>query len=36
MVKANEQFIMLLNLDKVFSSDELITVKESTTEIASV
>lgn len=32
MVKANEQFIMLLNLDKVFSSDELITVKESTSQ----
>jgi purine-binding chemotaxis protein CheW len=29
MVKTNEQFIMLLNLDKVFSSDELIVVKES-------
>jgi purine-binding chemotaxis protein CheW len=29
MVKANEQFIMLLNLDKVFSSDELSIVKES-------
>jgi purine-binding chemotaxis protein CheW len=28
MVKANEQFIMLLNLDKVFSSDELITLQE--------
>ena len=29
MVKTNDQFIMMLNLDKVFSSDELITVKES-------
>ena len=29
MVKANEQFIMLLNLDKVFSSDELITLQEA-------
>lgn len=28
MVKTNEQFIMLLNLDKVFSSDELITLQE--------
>ena len=28
MVKANEQFIMMLNLDKVFSSDELITLQE--------
>jgi purine-binding chemotaxis protein CheW len=28
MVKANEQFTMLLNLDKVFSSDELITMQE--------
>jgi purine-binding chemotaxis protein CheW len=28
MVKADEQFIMLLNLDKVFSSDELITLQE--------
>jgi purine-binding chemotaxis protein CheW len=29
MVKTDEQFIMLLHLDKVFSSDELVTVKES-------
>lgn len=28
MVKANEQFIMMLNLNKVFSSDELITLQE--------
>lgn len=33
MVKINEQFIMLLNMDRVFSSDELITLKESTTEM---
>lgn len=29
MIRLNEQFIMLLNLDKVFSTDEIITVKES-------
>jgi purine-binding chemotaxis protein CheW len=32
MVKINEEFIMLLNMDRVFSSDELIIVKESTTQ----
>ena len=32
MVKLNEQFVMILNLDRVFSSDELITVKESTAQ----
>jgi purine-binding chemotaxis protein CheW len=32
MVKLNEQFVMILNLDKVFSSDELITVKETTAQ----
>jgi purine-binding chemotaxis protein CheW len=32
MVKIDEQFIMILNMDKVLSSDELITMKESTTQ----
>jgi purine-binding chemotaxis protein CheW len=32
MVKIDEQFIMLLNIDRVLSSNELITVKESTTQ----
>jgi purine-binding chemotaxis protein CheW len=31
MIRLNEEFIMLLNVDKVFSSDEIITVKESST-----
>ncbi len=30
MVKIDEQFIMLLNMDRVLSSNELITVKETT------
>lgn len=33
MAKVQEHFIMILNMDKVFSSDELITMKESSTEI---
>ncbi len=32
MVKINEQFIMILDMDKVFSSNELIVVKESTSQ----
>jgi purine-binding chemotaxis protein CheW len=32
MVKINEQFIMLLNMDRAFSAEELITVKSSSTE----
>lgn len=32
MIRLNEQFIMLLNLDKVFSTDEIITVKESASQ----
>ena len=32
MIKADEQFIMLLNMDKVFSADEIITLQESTAE----
>jgi purine-binding chemotaxis protein CheW len=36
MVKLNEEFIMMLNLDKVFSSDELMTVKESTLEESTI
>ena len=31
MVKIEEQFLMLLNLDKVFSSDELVSVQEAST-----
>ena len=30
MVKIDEQFVMILNLDKVFSTEELISVQEST------
>ncbi len=33
MVKIQEQFIMILNMDKVFSSNELIIVKESTSPL---
>jgi purine-binding chemotaxis protein CheW len=32
MVKINEQFLMLLNLDKVFSSDELVFVQEASAQ----
>ena len=32
MVKIKEQFIMLLNLDRAFSTEEIITVKSSGTE----
>jgi purine-binding chemotaxis protein CheW len=32
MIRLNEEFIMLLNVDKVFSSDEIITVKESSSQ----
>jgi purine-binding chemotaxis protein CheW len=32
MVKINEEFVMILNMDKVFSSNELIVVKESTSQ----
>lgn len=34
MVKIDEQFIMLLNMDRVLSSNELITVQESTAQIS--
>lgn len=34
MVKIDEQFLMLLNLDKVFSSDELVSVQEASTAAA--
>ncbi len=30
VIKINNQFIMLLNMDKVFSAEELITVKDTT------
>ena len=33
MVKIDEEFIMILDMDKVFSSSELITVKESSVEV---
>lgn len=32
MMKVNDQFIMLLDVDKVFSSDDLILLKETTQE----
>jgi purine-binding chemotaxis protein CheW len=32
MVKIDQQFIMLLNMDRVLSSNELIVVKESTSQ----
>ncbi len=32
MVKVNEQFLMLLDLDKVFSSDELVSVQAASAE----
>lgn len=32
MAKNNEKFIMLLNMEKVFSSDEIVSLKEKTTE----
>jgi hypothetical protein len=34
MVKIEEQFLMLLNLDKVFSSDELVSVQEASATVA--
>lgn len=33
MIKADEQFIMLLDMDKVFSTEEIIDIKESTQDI---
>ncbi|MBI9052532.1 MAG: chemotaxis protein CheW [Bacteroidales bacterium] len=32
MAKNNEKFIMLLNMEKVFSSDEIVSIKEKTNE----
>jgi len=32
MIKLDEQFVMLLNIDKVFSSDDIIQIQESSTE----
>lgn len=32
MIKVEDQFIMLLNLDKIFSADEAVMLKESTEE----